>query len=104
MKAYRQRDLDAFAGHIKWVKEQWRAAARVEFERHGDKGSCIMGDGIAVMLIPPRCRTPRRHLIIDSREVASCQGSLHYEAVAGDAVRALQAFEIECFYHYGVMD
>jgi hypothetical protein len=105
-KIYKSVDVNSeiFKKRIEEAKKLWNEAARIEFEKHGDTGSCIVCDGIQVEFLPPRCRKPIRLTIIPSREVAWCQGSLHYEATKQVALDYLKQHGIDCFYNYGRMD
>jgi hypothetical protein len=105
-KIYKSVDINSeiFKKRIEEAKKLWLEASKKEFELHGDTGSCIMGDGIQIYFIPPRCRKPQTLFIIRSHEVAFCQGSLHYEKTYKVAIDYLKQHGIDCFYNYGRMD
>ena len=63
-----------------------------------------MGDGIKLAVIMPRKRKPEYMMLIPSREVAYCQGSLHYEATKDVAIRMLERVGLPVVYDYGRMD
>ena len=76
------------------------------YEKDGDKGSVILGDGITVQVIPPGCRNLVDVMIIPSSDVAYCQGSLHYEAHINVPLMILrtQYPSVKFGYNYGRMD
>jgi len=104
MTTYKSADLLKMKSVIDTAREMWLEASRKEFQKTGDRGSCIMGDGITVYFIPPRCRKPVELFIIPSREVAFAQGSLHYEATVDLALNFLREKGIVCRYNHGRMD
>lgn len=104
MKAYKKSEIEAMSAIIEKANQMWDAASKEEFSKTGDRGSCIMGDGIEVFFVPPRYRKPQKFMIIPSRTVAYAQGSLHYEATKEVAMAYLRENGIECQYNYGRMD
>jgi hypothetical protein len=105
-KSYRQSDLDTIQATIDVARTMWCYLSKQEFDRQGRKdwGSAIIGDGIGIMFIAPRCRTPRLHLIISAREVQFAQGCAHYEPAGSAVVEWLQKQGVDAFYVYGRMD
>lgn len=73
-------------------------AAALWLRDYADGGSVVIGSGIGVLYLPPRCRKPREHLIIPSPGLGdggrSIRTPLNYLARNGIA-----AFQI-----YGRMD
>jgi hypothetical protein len=104
MKTYKPADMEKMKTVIETAREMWDEQAKKEFEKYGDRGSCIVGDGIVVSYIPPRCRKPTELFIIRSSSVAYCQGNLHYEATLHVALDYLKSHGIECRYNHGRMD
>jgi hypothetical protein len=104
MRTYKKAEIEKMSAIIEKAKQMWDAASKEEFSKTGDRGSCIMGDGIEILYVPPRCRKPQKLMIIPSRTVAYAQGSLHYEATKDVALRFLEENGIECQYNYGRMD
>jgi len=100
----KQAELKNFQDVIAKAKAAWDTASKEQFNIHGDKGSCVMGDGIEVEVLPPRCKYPQRIMIIRSREVAYAQGSVHYEAVVDVALKILKDAGLNVSYNYGRMD
>lgn len=88
------------------AREAWSKRAKETYEKDGDRGSVIMGDGITVQVIPPRCRKLVNVMIIPSRDVSWCQGSLHYEAHINVPLMILrtQYPSVKFAYNYGRMD
>jgi hypothetical protein len=105
MNAIKQKELEQkYSTLIHEAKLKWSKAAGKYYKEHGDTGCCIMGDGIEVFAIPPKCRKPRWIKVISSAEVAHCQGSGHYEATKDTAVKMLEKAGLEVRYNYGMMD
>lgn len=104
MNIMKQAELKNYQDIIAKAKAAWDAAAKEQFALRGDTGSCIMGDGIEVEVLPPRCKYPRRIMIIPSREVSYAQGSIHYEAVKDIAINMLKEAGLNVHYNYGRMD
>jgi hypothetical protein len=104
MKTYKQADLEKMRSLIAKATEIWKEASLKEFQKTGDRGSCVLGDGITIYYIPPRCRKPVELFIIPSRTVAFAQGSLHYEANYHLALDFLRENGVECRYNHGWMD
>lgn len=101
---YKASDLFLLKPFVNTARELWKDASRKEFDKRGDEGSCIMGDGIFIYLVPARCRKPVRYTLIDSHEVSFAQGSLHYEATKDVALNFLKQNGIDAQYDYGRMD
>jgi hypothetical protein len=104
MTTYKSADLLKMKSVIDTAREMWLEASRKEFQKTGDRGSCIVGDGITVYFIPPKCRKPVEFFIIRSSSVAFAQGSLHYEATMQIALDYLKENGVECRYNHGRMD
>jgi hypothetical protein len=103
-KVFRDSDLSKLQSIIEKAKELWKEASKKDFEKNGDRGSCVAGDGIFVNYLGPRKRKPVRRCIISSHEVAFCMGSSHYESCKDIPINYLRKNEIECFYNYGYLD
>lgn len=101
---YKSKELEQFQSAIEKAKQAWREASVKEYQRTGDSGSCIMGDGIYAFVVPPRCRKPQKVMLIRSSSVACAQGSLHYEACYKVALEMLKEAGLEAHYDYGRMD
>jgi hypothetical protein len=105
MHIYKQQDMtDQFKETIFRAKKMWMAICKENFEKDGDKGSCVLGAGITIMLLLPKCRKPRRTMIIASNEVAQCQGSANWEKGNQQVLSFLSKNGIEAAYECGNMD
>lgn len=100
----RDKDLAGLTNVIAKAEQVWRDASKEEFEKIGDVGSCIMGDGVAITYLGPRKRKPVTKIIISSSRVACAQGSIHYERHKDKALKVLKDHGIDCFYKWGMMD
>ena len=104
MKVYKQSEVARMVESISLAKNLWAERSAVVFKEKGDVGSCIIGDGIEILVLPPKCRKPKAHMIIWAREISSCQGSCHYEATQEGIIDFLKGEDIEARYNYGRMD
>jgi hypothetical protein len=105
MKIYNKSELYLLKPIISKAKTLWENAAREIYLQEGDKGSCILSDGIEIYYQrDKRSKYPKKLMIICSREVAQCQGSLHYEVTRHVALDYLKLNGIECTYNFGNMD
>ena len=71
---------------------------------HGDKGSCVLGAGLVVRYLPPRCRRDVEHEIISARDATSAQGSCVWEESKDEVIAFLAARGIVASYACGNMD
>ena len=106
MKVYPYKEVEVLVKSevVSSAKQIWTVKSKEYFDQHGDRGSCIVSDGIYILYKPKRCRNPQKLMLIPSREVAFCQGSLHYEYYKDEVVAFLQENNIDCSYDYGRMD
>jgi hypothetical protein len=104
MKVYKQKEIQEIRLLIEKAKKIWMEASKAEFDKTGDRGSCVVSDGIFVFWTPPRCKKPQKLMIIHSRDVAFAQGSLHYEATKDKALMFLKNLGVDAYYDYGRMD
>ena len=97
---------ESFDKVVHKAKLLWKNAAINEYNKDNrqDIGTCILGDGICVNIVPKRCRKPRKVMIIPSSSVAQCQGSAHYDRCYHVAIEYLKSHGIDAYYHYGTMD
>lgn len=102
----KQSELIKFQPVIEQAKQMWKDLSEKAYNEDGqaDLGSCVLGDGICVLVVPPRCRKEHSITIIPSREVSKCQGSLHYERYVSQVVDFLQENGLDAYYHYGFLD
>ena len=100
----RDKDLVELKDVILEAERVWKDASREEFQKIGDVGSCIIGDGVAISYLGPRKRKPVTKIIISSNAVACAQGSAHYEKHKDKALQVLKDNGVDCFYSWGRMD
>lgn len=86
------------------AKRDWADRIATYVHQHGDVGSCVLGAGIAVWYLPPRCRKPRKKVIINPHVIVPYQGSVTWEVSANIIVDYLKKNGIECWFEYGRMD
>ena len=101
----KQKDFEVqYGAVIAGARLYWNSLVLSTLDQYGDKGSAVLGDGIVVQLIPPRCKKPRDVMVIPSSCVKKAIGSLHYEVHAKDVVEFLKERGVNARYHYGMMD
>lgn len=94
--AYRDAELGAFSKAIREAAAMWKADLAAT---GGDRGTCVMGAGLAVYHLPPRARVPREKVILHPPGQSDCSWCIerarkHLEAAG------LQGLHFE----YGRMD
>lgn len=105
-KTYRPAEIETpkFITAVEAAKKIWRKSCEAHFAMHGDYGTCVMGAGIYIYLIPLRCRKPQKYFIIRAHEVSCCQGSTNWESGRQEVLDYLKAQGIEAHYEWGIMD
>lgn len=103
-KIYKATEYEALRNHpaVAQARAQWQVATEEAHKKHGDRGSCILGEGIYVFAVRPRCRKPERMRLISPP--TSVQGEVVRLAGMNEAVAFLRAAGIECFGFCGNMD
>lgn len=104
MNAYKSKDLKQFETVINEAKLLWIELAKKEFELKGDNGCCVLGAGLQVEVLYPRCKYPRDLTIISFNEVSPCQGEHAVSVTAKKIVEFLKEKGLETKYNYGRMD
>jgi hypothetical protein len=106
MKVYSYKEVESLKNSdlVSAARTLWQAKSSEYYNKHGDTGSCIMGDGIYILFKPKRCRIPQKFMLIPSNQVARCQGSLHYEHSKDEVISFLRDNGVDCSYNYGMMD
>lgn len=104
MKDYRPEDLAKLQNVIWNARDKWRALCEKNLKNFGDTGTIVMGAGIAISYIPPRCRYARSHIIIHANEVSRCQGALNWETNISSILDFLRANGVDAYYEPGRMD
>jgi len=89
---------------IECAKTMWRDRCKTYLDTNGDQGTCVLGAGIYVYYLAPRCRAPRPHTIIWVTDVCFAQGSLVWEDSVKEVLGYLRAQGIEARYDAGRMD
>jgi len=86
------------------ARSLWQKRCAEYYLAHGDRGSCVLGAGIAIRYLAPRCRSARSRIIIDSMEATSVQGSCVWEASTGEIIALLKPALASAYYCCGRMD
>jgi hypothetical protein len=102
--AIKQKELESFESVRAEAVEMWKNLSKEHYDRDGDQGSCVLGDGIMVKVRPFRARSDKWVMYIPSMEVAFCQGSLHYERSVKYVLEFLRSKGLEVDYNFGRMD
>lgn len=104
VNAYQKQDLmkGAIQSVIKMARNLWNTRTQEYVKENGDIGTCVLGAGITVWYIPPRCRRPRELMIIPSP--ACAQGSVCWEHSKDEVMEYLKKYGIETNYEWGRMD
>jgi hypothetical protein len=102
--AYNAEDLNTKNEIINRAISIWHDKCK-EFEIvNGDMGTCVLGAGIEVYFLYPRCRKPKQFMIISASQVTGCQGSIVWEKSVEEVVKFLKENGIEAQYNCGYMD
>jgi hypothetical protein len=100
-KYYTKKDLEKFKDIVDEARNLWQNLMYEYHSIHGDVGTCIIGNGIKVTYLAPKCRIPKDMKIISPR---GYQGSLVMDTTASKIVEFLKSKGIECYYDSGSMD
>jgi hypothetical protein len=104
INAYQATDLPKLQDPIDCAKTLWRDRCQTYLDKNGDMGTCVLGAGIVIDYLGPRCRTPRRKTIIAVSQVCNAQGSLVWEDSVKEVVEYLKSRGVEAHYAPGNMD
>ena len=102
--AYQDADLVKFQNAIDCAKTLWRDRCQAYLDKNGDQGTCVLGAGITIEYLPPRCRTPCANTIIEASEICAAQGSLVWEDSIKEVLSYLEGRGVEARYNPGRMD
>jgi hypothetical protein len=58
------KNSDHFQKEIKNASIIWESCAELEYEKNGDRGACTLGGGLYIWAKHPRCKYPRKTLLI----------------------------------------
>ena len=89
---------------INRARSMWKTICAENMTNYGDKGSCVLGAGIAVCCIPKGCRLPKSVTLISSDEVCTAQGSMTWERGMDVVIKFLKDYGIDAYYESGNMD
>ena len=103
-RAYTPDQLRAFEPLFAEMKSWWAAQVVQWRESGGGPGSFVVGAGIAVRVLRPRCRKTERQEIIyaPSREAAGASGC--WEPFVNEIITRLKAQGVEAHYQPGRLD
>lgn len=76
------------------------AACVEDAKRERDQGTCVLGAGVALYVIPPRGRVPRLLVVVD----APFQGNVGSHKACARALEILRAAGLDAFWYDGRMD
>ena len=96
MSNYREADLAKYADVI----AQAKALVAEDVKIGRDEGTCVLGAGIAIHVIPKRARYPRTRILID----APFQGNVGSRKACERGLALLRAAGLDAFWHDGRMD
>lgn len=103
-KIYKTDTLEKIKPIIEKAQKLWNEATLKLDDAHGDRGSCVLSDGIYVFFLPPRCRKPVRKMIISCNHIGKTQGSINREQTKDIALNYLTLNKVDAYYSYGRMD
>lgn len=104
MKIYKTKELSQFNELIQNAKTLWVELSHLEYTKNGDRGCCVLGAGIEIYVLPPRCKHPRTLTIITFNEVSPCQGEHAASSVSNAVIEFLKENGLEARYNHGRMD
>lgn len=104
--AYQDADLtDEFKTSVMFATAMWRNRAEKYYKAHGDCGTCVLGAGIEIYYLAPRCRNPIKKMIIRAHDITPVQGSMVWEHDVQTVIDWLAANGIaDAHYNPGFMD
>ena len=104
VSVYNDADLKNKQDAIDCAKTLWRDRCQEYMSKEGDAGTCVLGAGIYVYYLAPRCRRPSQHTIIDVSDVCGAQGSLVWEHSEKEVLTFLREQGLDVHYNPGNMD
>ena len=84
------------------ARRVWDQKAIEKYNAVGDRGACTIGGGIYIFAVPPRCRKPKRLLVLDTPSIA--QGEVVKYAGITDARDIFKSYGFEVICDYGRLD
>lgn len=82
----------------------WETRCKAYLNAHGDQGTCVLGAGIEIYYLAPRCRRPGKKMIISASRICAAQGASVWESSVKEVLEYLRKRGIECQYNSGNMD
>lgn len=77
-----------------------RIAAGEDAKGCRDEGSCVLGAGVAIDVVPKGCRIPRRVIVVG----APFQGNVGSEKACVRAVEILRTSGLDAYWYDGILD
>jgi hypothetical protein len=104
--AYQDKDLEDpdFKAKVEKATAQWKQNIEAFVAGKGDFGTCVLGAGIHIHYLPPKCRKPRKYNLINPHQICRYQGSVVWEESVDSIVMQLQRAGIDAWFEYGRMD
>jgi hypothetical protein len=97
-RKYRQQELPTLFGLPAYAEAQ--KAAQEDTAAGKDSGTCVLGAGVCINVIPQHARKPRRFVVLH----APFQGNVGSAAALKRAQFILQEAGIDCYWYDGVTD
>ena len=99
-KVYRFEDLHKLEKVIETARKMWREASAAYMKKEGDVGSCVLGNGLAVAVKPPKKRNIYKLLIATPVGQSESPGWHTMQPV----IDYLKANGLDVWYECGRMD
>lgn len=102
---YKQKDLEnpAVIKAVADAANLWSLRCAEAFAKKGDWGSCVLGAGIGVWMVPAGKRTAVETILIHPPHTAG-QGSCSWETSTDEVIASLKVAGIDAHYVCGHLD
>ena len=100
---YQEKDLVGMLPHLVEAALLWSKLCADEVAKNGDRGSCVIGAGIAIWFKGPRKRNEEERIVIPT-PYTSLQGSFTWETSVDQVVKFLAQKGITAHYAPGRLD
>jgi hypothetical protein len=102
---YRDKDMRTpeWRAAITEATALWSRLCEEFYAAHGDGGSCVLGAGIAVRYLPPRCRNNTLEIVIHDYQGFRSQSCAVHEATKMEVIIFLASKGIEAVWDAGHM-
>lgn len=104
INVYNDKDLTEKSSVIEQALSLWHTRCNEYKEKHGDQGTSVLGAGISVYYLPPRCRNYQIKMIIPAIKATKCQGDSVWESSKHEILTFLKSNGIKAYYEAGNMD